>query len=170
MSDQIYGWQRYLGIEQEFITARQYVSFEQDNTYSEFFTRSVIILGAEIEGAFKKICSNIDGSALGNIGQYKEIILGVYPGIVSLTCAMRGSERRLQPFEDWDKEKLSWWDVYANVKHSLVDKDACSISTLFVYCGGYAEGVCRERLFESLFCCGCSEVVSPRIIVCSGTG
>ena len=129
MSDQIFGWQRYLGIEQEFITARQYVSFDQDNTCSEFFTRSVIILGAEIEGAFKRICKNANGIEPGNIGQYKEIILENYPGIVNLTCTMRGNERKLFPFDGWDRGKLLWWDVYANVKHSLVDENAtCAIA------------------------------------------
>ena len=130
MDEQIYGWQRYLGIEQEFITAREYVSLEQDNTYSEFFTRAVIIFGAEIEGAFKTICKNLMENESGNIGQYKETILSNYPGIVDLGCSIRGSNRELFPFKEWNLGKLNWWDVYSHVKHSLVDKNATCFESL----------------------------------------
>ena len=52
----MYGWQRYLSIEQEFLAARQYVPYKlMKSAYSEFFTRQVIILGAEIESALKRV-------------------------------------------------------------------------------------------------------------------
>jgi len=80
----MYGWQRYLSIEQEFAAARYYVSFSVGNAYSEFFTREVILLGVEIEAAFKELCRRINNSTPGNMGDYKSIILGTYPRIVDI--------------------------------------------------------------------------------------
>lgn len=79
----IYGWQRYLGIENDFLEALFYVSFDIKDAYSEFFSREIILLGSEIEASFKKLCESINGATPGNIGEYKAIILEAYPGIES---------------------------------------------------------------------------------------
>lgn len=120
----MYGWQRYLSIEQEFAAARYYVSFSVGNAYSEFFTREVILLGVEIEAAFKELCRRINNSTPGNMGDYKSIILGTYPRIVDIYVSSKETGQIFYPFRGWDTGHLSWWDVYVQVKHNLVDQAA----------------------------------------------
>ena len=67
----IYGLQRYLGIERDFLKAQFYVSFDNKTAFSEFFSREVVLLGSEIEAAFKELCFLIDGRKPGNMGEYK---------------------------------------------------------------------------------------------------
>ena len=120
----MYGWQRYLSIEQEFLMVRQFVPYSMMGcAYSEFFTRQVIILGSEIEAAFKKVCEFAGLSGAGNMGQYKQTILGAYPKIEEWSCVIKTEDITLRPFEGWSG-KLPWWGIYTNVKHGLVDKDA----------------------------------------------
>ena len=124
---EIYGWKRYLGIEKEFLDAQYYVSLDIETVYSEFFTREVILLGAEIEAAFKKLCHQLDpNSSAGNIAQYKNIILGFYPGIVDFEIQNNQTHTVTKPFIGWDKKSLPWWDIYGNVKHGLLDQAATS--------------------------------------------
>ena len=120
----IYGWQRYLSIEQDFIKAQYYVSFDIKNAYSEFFSREVILIGSEIENAFKELCKHIGGSGPGNISQYKQIILGYYPGIVNVGIINKQTFEIQKPFNGWDEGSLSWWDKYVGTKHALVDQNA----------------------------------------------
>ena len=120
----VYGWQRYLSIEQDFIKAQYYVSFDIKDAYSEFFSREVILLGSEIESAFKELCKRIDGSTPGNIGQYKQTILSFYPGIINVGVINKQTNEIQFPFKDWDSSTLSWWEIYSNTKHALVDKTA----------------------------------------------
>ena len=120
----IYGWQRYLSIEQDFIEAQYYVSFDIKDVYSEFLSREVILLGSEIESAFKELCKRINGSMPGNIGQYKQTILSFYPGIINVGVINKQTNEVQIPFKDWDNGALSWWDIYSNTKHALVDKTA----------------------------------------------
>ena len=120
----IYGWQRYLSIEQDFIKAQYYVSFDIRDAYSEFFSREVILIGSEIESAFKELCKHINESRPGNISQYKQIILAHYPGIVNVGIINKQTHETQRPFDGWDKDSLSWWDKYVGTKHAIVDQNA----------------------------------------------
>ena len=120
----MYGWERYIGIERDFISAKFYVSFGQENVYSEFFTREIILLGTEIEAALKELCKRIDGSTAGNMCEYKNIILTAMPKITQIAVIEKNSGRCCYPFYNWDVAKLDWWDVYTGVKHNLVDEKA----------------------------------------------
>lgn len=121
----MYGWKRYLSIENDFIKAQEYVSFDISNAYSEFFSKAVILLGSEIEAAFKKLCNEINGSTPGNIGEYKDIILTELPNLGALKSIMREDQtREYYPFKDWNQGPLPWWDVFVDTKHNLVDKSA----------------------------------------------
>lgn len=120
----MYGLQRYLGLEKEFIEASYYVSLDQEDVYSEFFTREVILLGTEIEATFKELCNRINGSTPGNMSQYKEIILARFPNIVRISVCEKQSKKTTLPFENWDNSQLDWWNVYTGIKHNLVDAQA----------------------------------------------
>lgn len=120
----IYGWQRYLGIEQDFLKAQFYASFDLEEVYSEFFSREVILLGAEIEAAFKELCRRINGAEPSNIGDYKRIILGEYPGLVNTYVRNKQSNENQYPFREWDSGPLTWWRIYTDTKHNLVDRAA----------------------------------------------
>jgi hypothetical protein len=122
---EIFGWQRYLSIENDFLNAQYYVSFDVQNAFSEFFTREVILLGAEIEAALKVLCKEIKpDETAGNMGEYKETILNAYPGIVNMVIRNRKTNVITKPFEGWDCGHLHWWDIYTHVKHGLVDCEA----------------------------------------------
>lgn len=120
----MYGLERYLGIEKDFIEAKFYVAFDQDNVYSEFFTREIILLGAEIEAAFKELSNRIDCSTPGNMGDYKRIILSCLPQIVSVSVCEKQSGKYHFTFETWNIGALKWWSVYTGIKHNLVDTNA----------------------------------------------
>ena len=125
----IYGWQRFLSIEEDFLKARNYIEFNKDNenVYSEFFNKSVILLGAEIEACMKELCSEISKpqkSKAGNIGEYKLIILSFYPSITKLKVRLRDTDIEYVPFENWDNQQLPWWVYYNSIKHNTIDKKA----------------------------------------------
>lgn len=121
---ELYGLYRYLGIEEDFIRAQYYISFDNRDAYSEFFTREVILLGTEIEAAFKELCVRIKGKVPGNIRQYKEVVLLEYPNIVNIGIKDIKTNMIEKPFSGWDNGSLPWWDKFINVKHNLVDKEA----------------------------------------------
>ena len=136
---QTFGWENYLLIEEEFLKAKQFVDIKEDNfeVTSLFFSNKIVLLGAEIEAAFKKICS-FDGINGGNMSQYKEETLKFFPKIADYKCNLSFTEYQVIPFDDWKAEngKLDWWDVYTNIKHSTVDGAAtmkmaiCMLSAL----------------------------------------
>lgn len=120
----VFGWQRYLGIEKDFLDAQYYVSFDLTDVYSEFFTREIIFLGAEIESAFKELCSRLGNTSAGNISQYKTTILGEYPCIEDIGIINKRNNSISKPFEQWNIKSIAWWGVYTGIKHNIVDRHA----------------------------------------------
>ena len=122
----MFGWRRYLSIEEEFLKARYYVAFDVETAHSDFLSKSIILLGAEIEHAFKKLCKIIDEKAeRGKIEDYKKIILQEMPGIVDLKSTLRENEEvEYFPFKNWQQGSLFWWTFYNKVKHNEDDKNA----------------------------------------------
>lgn len=121
----MYGWERYLYIEQEFLNARQYISFEIKGAYSDFFARCIILLGAEVEAAMKQLCAELDSSNAGNISDYKKAILSHFPNIVNFKVRLLCTDEEIAPFHGWDNGQLSLWNTYTDVKHSLsIKQDA----------------------------------------------
>lgn len=120
----MYGLQRYIGIEKEFLEAQFYVSLDQNSVYSEFFTRQIILLGSEIESALKELCKKINGSTPGNMSDYKSIILAHLPNITEINVCNKQNGMRCFPFKCWNEGKLQWWSVYTELKHNIVDEKA----------------------------------------------
>lgn len=112
-------WYYFLDLEKELADSSRYIEPEnQENVYSFEFRKILILACTECETAFKALCELIDSSKKrGSIEKYKEIILKRYPRIVEAEVFVSRWNKRIQPFENWDKEKLKWWDAHQNVKH-----------------------------------------------------
>ena len=100
------------------LTARYVEPIGQENVYSIEFAKIIILSCTELESVFKALCLGIDGSKCGNIGQYKEKVLGKFPHIVEAVVEIPRTGTQLKPFEEWESGPLSWWDAYTNVKHT----------------------------------------------------
>ncbi|MBR0203927.1 MAG: hypothetical protein IJQ56_06140, partial [Synergistaceae bacterium] len=100
----MYGWIRYLSIEEDFMKSRYYVEFDVESAYSDFISKSVILLGAEIEASFKKLCKLInEDEKPGDISDYKRIVLEELPHISEFKSILRDDKKREYfPFKDWD--------------------------------------------------------------------
>lgn len=113
-------WNYYLTLETDLNNTSRYIEpAGQEEVHSFEFAKILILACTEIESVFKAICHEITGSEPeGNMGCYKEIILGNYPKIVNAMITIKRSERQLEPFHGWDAGKLKWWSAYQEVKHS----------------------------------------------------
>ena len=117
-----FGWEQYLIIEEDFIAAKKYINFTQNNYQvdSIFLRNEIVLLGSEIEIAFKKLINYLEPTTdAGNINQYKEKILLYYPNIVNFQTNLLGTEQIFQPYQNWDADRLSFWDSYVNIKHGI---------------------------------------------------
>ena len=120
----MYGLKRYNSIEKDFIDADFYVSLTQNSVFSEFFTREIILLGAEIDSALKELCKRTNGSTLKNMGEYRPKVIEYLPNITKIPVSNRENGMLYYPFENFDKCKPKWWDVYTSLKHNIVDENA----------------------------------------------
>lgn len=113
-------WNYYLSLESDLANTSRYIEpLGQEDVHSFEFSKLLILACTEIESVFKAICRNIEGSqTAGNMGQYKEAILGKYPKISEAIVSVARLGRTIKPFEDWTQGKLPWWDAYQQVKHN----------------------------------------------------
>ena len=114
-------WQYFLSIEKDLDETTRYIEpVGQSNTYSFEFYKIITLGCSEIEAAFKMICKVIDvNSTCGNMGEYKKMILTQYPKICAAEVRVpRWGGKTIRPFENWDKDRLKWWDSHQDVKHS----------------------------------------------------
>lgn len=112
-------WEYFLCLESDLSNTSRYIEPQgQENVHSFEFAKIIILACTEIENVFKLLCQEIDGNAHGNISEYKEIILQEYPRIVEAPVSVSRLGRVIIPFENWDKEKLFWWDAYSSIKHN----------------------------------------------------
>ena len=119
-------WDYYLTIEDDLITASRYVDFVKDNLrcYSFEFARLLLVAGAELDMAFKELCSAIDSSkAPDRIKEYYPVITDEFGDFLDTERYVKRSNRIvLKPFEDWtEKNPPGWWNGYNEVKHKRKD-------------------------------------------------
>lgn len=117
-------WNYFRMIERDLDDTSQYIEPQgQQNAYSLEFSKILVLACTEVESLFKLLCKEITGeSVAGNIGKYKEVILGKYPKIIEATVSISRLNESLKPFEGWDNGPLSWWGAYQSVKH---DRGKC---------------------------------------------
>lgn len=112
-------WNYYLSIEQDLAATSRYIEpSRQENVYSFEFSKLLVLSCTEAEAVFKAICKAITEKECGNIGEYKEVILGSFPRIVTAEVSIPRWGQVIRPFEGWDTGKLEWWDAYGAVKHN----------------------------------------------------
>lgn len=113
-------WNYYLSLEQDISNTSRYIEpAGQEDVHSFEFAKLLILACTEVESVFKAICFKISGEQPpGNIGNYKEIILGHHPKIVDASVTINRLGKDVKPFQEWSEGPLSWWSAYQGVKHS----------------------------------------------------
>lgn len=114
-------WNYFLSIEEDLNATSRYIEPDgQENVHSFEFYKIIMLSCVEIESAFKQMCNAIDPSEkIGNMSDYKRMILGRYPKICECEVVVsRWHARAICPFEDWDKGRLKWWETYQAIKHN----------------------------------------------------
>lgn len=117
---EFYGiWNYYLSIENDLANTSRYIEpAGQEKVYSFEFAKILILACAEIESVFQVICLALDGKKVGDISEYKRIILSKYPKIVDATVSVSRLGKHIRPYSEWSSGPLSWWNAYQEVKHS----------------------------------------------------
>ena len=136
-----YDWDNYLIIEQDFIEAKKYLSFERAANLeadSPFLQNEIVLLGSKVEIAMKKLiqCRNKDNSFCpGNISDYKRMLLVIFPDIESYESLLIHSDLKITPFKGWSQKQLTWWEAYSKIKHgsSRIPKLEHALNLLSAY-------------------------------------
>lgn len=113
-------WRYYLYLEKDLeLTSRYVEPTEQGEVYSLEFFRIAMLGLAEAESLFKQLCECVKPNAKrGRIANYKDIILTKFPRIIDAEVIIPICNKKIQPFNNWDKEKLEWWDKAERLKHN----------------------------------------------------
>lgn len=118
-----YGWENYLVIENEFIEAKRYLSFDRPANFeadSPFLHNQIVLLGSLVEIAMKKLIDyhNPEKSfSPGNINEYKQLLLTMLPDMEQYQVRLLNTETLITPFANWSSKKLQWWEAYNQIKH-----------------------------------------------------
>lgn len=112
-------WNYYLALESDLANTSRYIEpAGQEDVHSFEFAKILILACTEVESVFKLICATIEGKEVGDIGEYKRILLSRYPKIVDTTVVVSRLGKSIQPYNEWATGTLSWWSAYQKVKHS----------------------------------------------------
>ena len=111
-------WNYFLSIEHDLANTSRYIEPSGQETVHSFeFAKIIILACTEVESVMKSICFELTGEKKGNIGEYKEIILGRFPKITTACVTISRLGKSITPFEGWDSGPLEWWTAYGLVKH-----------------------------------------------------
>lgn len=113
-------WNYFLTLEADISNTSRYIEpYGQENVHSFEFAKILILACTELESVFKLLCFEITGKQpAGDIGKYKEIILGKYPRITDAAVSVKRWGKSITPFQEWANGGLSWWTAYQTVKHN----------------------------------------------------
>lgn len=119
-AQEFYGiWNYYLSIESDLANTSRYIEpAGQEDVHSFEFAKILILACTEVESVFKLICVATECKEVGDIGEYKRILLSRYPKIVEATVSVSRLGKNIQPYSEWIDGSLSWWTAYQKVKHS----------------------------------------------------
>ena len=112
-------WNYFLSLENDLSNTSRYIEPSgQEEVHSFEFAKLIILSCTEAESLMKIICFELTGEEKGNIGEYKGVILGNLPNIVSAEVSISRLGKNIAPFAGWNIGALQWWDSYGLIKHS----------------------------------------------------
>ena len=118
-------WTQYLSLEKEFAATLQYLTLDvnNENAYSQAYSKLMLEIGSEIDVVFKEYCKLIDSDFKGTyktIGRYKNSIKNNNPDFITQEVMIINHDRTLSPWIEWNTLPDSpwWWTAYNKVKHS----------------------------------------------------
>lgn len=112
-------WYYFMSLERDLEATSRYIEPKgQEKVYSFEFSKIIILSCTEIETLMKRICFKINQQQCGNIGEYKSVILARFPKIVMAKVSVPRLGKVIRPFKNWNKQSLSWWGAYVNIKHN----------------------------------------------------
>ena len=128
-------WGYYLSIEKMFVETRQYVSPSSDNkkTYSDEFTKIILLSCAEIDSILKYLCEleNIDSpNKHYSMSDYAKLLgknscINDFGYIPFYNSSLTEKPIIVFPFVDLDENKpyanLKWWENYQKIKHDRIE-------------------------------------------------
>lgn len=123
-----YDWEQYLAIEDEFIQAKKYLSFDRQSNLdadSPFLHNEIVLLGSKVEIAMKVFIKNgCDGKIVASsISDYKRILLVMVPEIENYYVSLIGIDAPpIRPFYGWSTSALTWWSAYSAIKHGSTSR------------------------------------------------
>lgn len=127
-AQEFYGiWNYYLSIESDLANTSRYIEpAGQENVHSFEFAKILILACTEVESVFKLICVATESKKVGDIGEYKRILLSRYPKIIEATVSVNRLGKYIQPYSEWTTGPISWWTAYQQVKHSRGSHFSCA--------------------------------------------
>ena len=118
-------WSQYISLEKEFVSTFQYLALDEnnENAYSQAYSKLMLEIGSGIDVVFKEYCKLIDRSFKGSyksIGRYKESVKNNNPDFISQEVMIINYNRKLSPWIEWNilSDAPWWWTAYNKVKHS----------------------------------------------------
>jgi hypothetical protein len=118
-------WSQYLSIEKEFAATIHYLALDvnNENAYSQAYSKLMLEIGSETDVVFKEYCSLIDSTfskKYRTIGRYKDSIKKSNPDFITQEVEIINYNRNLSPWEEWNTlpDAPWWWTAYNKVKHS----------------------------------------------------
>lgn len=117
-------WDYYATLEADFVNTNRYVAVDAHNfkSYSNEFVRLLLAIGSEVDVVAKLMCQRIDPTRrVGNIDDYRVVILPKFPGLPDTQLFMPKYEFVCRPWDDWGggpPENPRWWRAYNDVKHA----------------------------------------------------
>ena len=160
-------WFYYLSLEADMEKTEDYVEpYLQEKVYSFEFYKIILLSCCEIESIFKILYKELKGKEAGDIGKYKEAVLGRFPHIVEARVIVpRWRAKNIRPFSGWDSSPLEWWSVYQRIKHSrgynykdaTYENAAYALSALYIlilylyYLSGYECKADDAKYIESTY-------------------
>ena len=117
-------WSQYISLEKELSATLHYLALDVNNeeSYSQAYSKLMLEIGSEIDVVFKEYCRKIDPgfkSSYKTIGRYKESISNHNSAFISQEVRIFNHDRVLQPWIEWNyMDAPCWWTAYNKVKHS----------------------------------------------------
>ena len=124
-------WSQYISIEKEFVETMHYVTLDEDNdnTFSQAYSKLMLQIGSEVDVAFQRYCKKISGNPKNHfdgINQYKDCVVKHNPVFIKQEIEVKKTSRTLKPWIEWNNPSrgvvISTQQTQNLVQQSLTQK------------------------------------------------